>query len=171
MSLKNLKEAVLSIAEEMTQEANDLKESGKDPVHDYLHDCLKGYARALRVMAKAAGDDPQPVQAQVLNPLLTPSMQHIQEIEKARNEFKKPQRDMVAVEERYEGGDMVEVVGGPAAPESEGFVYENVDPQMPLGAYTHKAGAVYRLEKQEGKRRLVYDEAQTLRVKQQQEQQ
>lgn len=162
MSLKNLKDAVLSVAEEMVQEANDLKDKRDDAGQAFLHDALKGYARTLRAVVRAAGDDPAPV---LQTPLLTPMSQHAQEIEKARAEFKRPKKDLVAVEERYAGGDMVEVVGGPAG--TEGATYQSVDPQMPIGARTTMAGGVYQLRKEGKARKLVFDEAETLRVKQQ----
>ena len=167
MSLKNLKDAVLSIAEEMIQEANDLKDKRNDVGQAFLHDSLKSHARTLRAVVRAAGDDPVPgAQA----PLLTPMSQHVQEIEKARAEFKKPKKDLIAIEERYEGGDMVQVVGGPAS--EDGATYQNVDPQMPIGARTHLAGGIYQLRKEGDKpRQLVFDEQETQRVKQQLEKQ
>ena len=143
-----LKEAVREIVAEMEQEAQEATDLPARVT-------LKAYARALRAAAQAAGDPPPPApQGPPLAALLSPEVQHRLEIEKAKAEFRKPTPTGVTLEEQHDG-QMVWTVGGPA-----GEAYNPVNPQMPVGAYTHLAGALYKLEKDpEGQgHRLVYQE-------------
>lgn len=168
MSLTSLRETVLAIVEEMLAEAKDISE---DHGAVYAVSTLKGYAKQLKIACKAAGEEvplvPAPVNGLSISPGLMPQTQHALEIEKARAEFRK-RRDGVTAEERH-GGDMVQVVGGPACPDEVATV-QSIDPSMPLGARMVIAGGVYRLIREDvdgkpvGKRLLIFDEPESQRV-------
>lgn len=165
----SLKDAILSIAEEMLLEAEDLKGKPEDEASSYLHDSLKGWARQLKVACKAAGDPAaQVIQPQSLSALASPNFQHILEIEKAKEEFRRAKQHE-KIEERHLGGGMVEVVGGPAAPHGadgkEVPTFQSVESEMPVGAFTELAGGIYQLQNHGGVQRLVFNEAQTERLK------
>src|SRR5215469_17234649 len=121
MSLTSLREAVLEIAGEMEEEAKT------HPLGEaYL---IKSYAKQLRLVCKAAGED---VPQQVGNPLagfiMNPEAQHSREIDKYRSEFRK-NKEVVnsgfsSVEESF-GGESVVVDGGPAC--DEGSLHIAID--------------------------------------------
>lgn len=173
------KDAVMQVVVEMEEEAEDLADSG-GAGSAYCRSSLKGYARTLKAICATVGDEPAPtpvilppygqgsVMMSPFNPFLSPDLQHFQEIEKAKEEFRKAKGNQ-ATEERHEG-DGVLVLGGPAAPDGEPSPFTSIDPNMPVGARTVLAGAVYKLVEEDkgdmGKvRRLEYDEQETLRIK------
>lgn len=164
------KEAIADVINDLREEAqdyvNDLeKETPQQATHlSYMAKLLKGYAKRLEGICKAAGD-PLPVQPMglisqgVTAGLISPTIQHVAEVEKYRSEFKK-HKSGASTEERY-SGDMVVIIGGPAAPDDQ-VSYHPVDPGMPFGAYALLAGGVYRLEMGDNsQKQLVYDEEQT----------
>lgn len=167
------KDAVLELAKAMEEEAADLK--GADNRHELLYfiKSLQGHARSLRGIVNAAPDPvalgPNPIPnygfgPTIISPYGGPESQHALEIEKAKAEFRKPGKEKMNLIEMHEGGDMVEVVGGPACPDNAP-TYQAVDPAMPDQARMLLVGAVYQLHVSAGGRRqLVFDEVETQRL-------
>ena len=161
MSLKDFRDAILEIADDMLEDARELLATQGTLTNQFGKD-LRSYARQLKTACKAVGED-TPVQGNPFanNPeanslLIPPEVYHRIQIEKAKKEFSKKN---IETEERFDG-DMVDVVGGPVCPDDVSITH-TIDPQMPLGAYMNLAGGVYKLCKVDGVKRLVYDETAT----------
>lgn len=164
MSLSSLREAILEIAEEMAKEV----ENGIDP--NMAVYSLKSYSRQIKAACKAVGEDP-PVpatpfpNATAASMFLSPEIQHRAEIEKCKQEFRKG-KGRVGVEERFMGGDMVQVVGGPANPEGIP-TFQNLERDLDERERVDLAGGLYKLCEENGKKLLVYDEESTRKRSQQ----
>ncbi len=130
----SLSEAILDIAEEMIREADDLK-----PVNEIMWTTLRGYAKQLKAVVKAAGNQPTDLRpANDSSAYVHPDAQHFQMIEQARKEL----RDQKRKSELQEGGEVRMAVceGGPADGDTV-----SVSSEMPAGARTMIDGKVYVL--------------------------
>lgn len=155
MSLKSLREAILEIIFEMSNES--LRSKGK------IKETLKTYARQLEIACRACGEDAPGPSVNPLAGFLTPETQHAIEVEKAKKEFRKDKKSF-ASEESLDG-EMVEVCGGPVNSDDTP-TYQSIDMKMPVGAFMGLAGAAYKLCKEEnGKKKLVYDVDETEKMK------
>jgi len=155
----SLPEAVLAIADRMKIEAVKEFPKGKDGVATkamFLEIRMQSFADELATAIKAAEGNAQPQQQWHPSQLLTPQMQNVLEIEKAREEMRKakgsPQspiitKDKADIEERH-AGEFRELVGGPMAGDDVEATYVPVDPQdpPPVGAKSEFNGVVYVME-------------------------
>ena len=146
----SLRDAILGLVEDMLMEAEEYKTNGMaDPKTFSI--VLSSYARTLKALALVEGSSP-PIPQGVM---LSPQAQHFAEIEKAKGEFRK-HKEYVHAEEGSLGGDMAEVVGGPANPDGVHTV-QSVDPKMPAGAKTSLGGGVYVLRIVNGQKILEWE--------------
>lgn len=131
----SLSEAILSVAEEL--EATDSKSL------IVLRAVINNAAKQLRLIVKVNEGNTSAPSPYVFpfggSPLsVAPEVQHRLEIEKAKQEFRKPSPQVIKIEEEYDG-DMVEIVG------SDPPSYTSINPQMAEGNYTSIDGKTYQL--------------------------
>jgi hypothetical protein len=151
-----LPEAVLAIAVKMKEEATKDLGKGKDVERRaiVLQTRLESFASELETAVKAAEGLAAPQQPYHPGQLLTPQMQHVLEIEKEKEEFRKKKKGdkespvitkaKADVEEQYLG-EFRELVGGPQAKDDVEATFIPIDPldPPPAGAKTEINGTVY----------------------------
>ena len=121
----------MSLAEAITEIADQIDEDAESWTEVSFRRILYGYSRQLRSAVKASGGN-QPTLNQAA--IIAPEAQHFVEIQKARAEFRKS-RDVV-----QEGERMTECRGGPMAGD-----HVTVPGEMPTGAKTAFGEWIYQL--------------------------
>src|SRR3984957_8599296 len=151
MSLKNLQEAIESVAEAMIEESK---------LESITATTLRSFARELRTAIKASGTD----NGVAVSGIIAPQFQHEQMIEKAREEFRGKNKDKLQAEEGL-AERMVEMIVGPDAPAT----LVGIPGDMPVGAKTMIGDRVFVLKEEmvgnQKAQRLHYSEVDTKQVK------
>jgi hypothetical protein len=143
----SLRDAITEIISQMEEDLKEVADSTTFPGIS-----LKGHIRQLKSALKASEGEPAPAPKIVV----PPEVAHRIGIEEARKEFRGkskrlPNEDapaaLLIAEEMLEPS-MAEMMGGPG-----NGTFAPIPPEMPVGASTKVAGAIYKLE---GDRKLHY---------------
>ena len=151
-----LDEAVLEIAEQMLAEAKDLE---TDAATAYTRSTLKGYARQLKSIVKAAEGTEKEQTHALPNPFaMDAGFQHFTMVEQAKEALRLEKKKSQAEEKIgvNAAGNLVLCEGG----KSDGIMTP-IEPEMPVGARTMLDGEVYEF-KDDGK--FHFDEEITKKV-------
>lgn len=150
----SLADAVTEIADQMEEEAADVKNEG--PHGSFLCNSLRGWARQLRTALKASEGAAPP--APVQNPLLPAPLQHFAAIEEERRKIREARRKE-AVSGDLEGAFEEKLVAIAGTDKEDGVeTMIRIPNNMPVGARCPIEGKWFKLKEDN---KLHYDEAST----------